>query len=146
MLKDRFADFNDFAFLDLGNPLLFSSWQRKVPADKLQLLQSKYGPLFDIQSLESQLLFLYEDKDFHMENPPDILQYIYQFGLQYSIPEVVQLLKLNSVIAMTTASVERSFSCLKRVKTYLRNKMGHERLGCLYRSSVHKDMLKKLEE
>ena len=146
MLNDRFADCKDFGFLDLVNPNFFAMWTNKVTADRVQLLNLKYGPLFNMQQLVNQLLFMYKDTDFYKKSPVEVLQYIYEFGLQGSLPEVVKLLKLNSAIAVSSASVERSFSCLKRVKTYLRNKMGQERLGSLCRISIHKDILKELED
>nr|XP_042913026.1 uncharacterized protein LOC122273036 [Parasteatoda tepidariorum] len=40
----------------------------------------------------------------------------------------------------TTATPERSFSTLKRLKTYLRNKMGDKRLTGLALLSVHRDL------
>ena len=74
----------------------------------------------------------------------EVLNHLFEFGLQESLPEVVKLLMLNSVIAVSSASVEGSFSCLRRVETYLRNKMGQERLGSLCRISIHKDLLKEI--
>jgi hypothetical protein len=56
------------------------------------------------------------------------------------------LLKLNGIIAVSSASAERSFSCLGRVKSYLRSKMNDERLGWLCRISVHKDILQEKED
>jgi len=93
----------------------------------------------------SQFLFIYKDRDFHKENASELLEYIYKFNLQ-DLPEVVKLLKMNGVIAISSASVERSFSCLRRVKIYLRGNMGQERLGSLCRISIHKNNLKELEE
>ena len=52
---------------------------------------------------------------------------------------------LNKTIAISSSSVEKSFSCLERIKTYLRNRMEQDRLGCLCQISVHKDILKELE-
>ena len=144
MLNDRFADCKHFAFL--VNPNFFAKWKAEFPADNLQLLKSKYGPLFNIQLLQSQLLFIYRDNDFYKKSSVEVLNYLYEFGLQESLPEVVKLLKLNSAIAVSSASVERSFSCLRRVKTYLLNKMDQERLGSLCRISIHKDLLKELED
>ncbi len=74
----------------------------------------------DVSMLESQLKFIYMDTDFHKETSMAILQYIFQLNIQSSLPEVVKLLKMNGVFSLTSASAERSFSCLKRVKTYLR--------------------------
>ena len=42
----------------------------------------------------------------------EILQYIFALNTQFSLPEVVKLLKMNSVFSLTSASAERSFSCL----------------------------------
>ena len=53
---------------------------------------------------------------------------------------------MNGIIAISSASVERYFSCLRRVKTYLRGNKGQERLGSLCRISIHKDILKEFEE
>ena len=146
MLSDRFADCESFAFLDLVNPYFFGGWKDKVPQNKLQLLKGKYGSLFDMPTLESQLLFMYKDTDFHKESSMELMHYIYHYNLHPSLPEVVKLLKLNAVIAVSSASVERSFSCLRRVKTYLRSKMGQERLSSLCRISIHKDILKEKED
>ena len=94
--------------------------------------------------LQSQLIFLYRDEDFHKENSMELLKYIFQFNLQSCLSEVVKLLIMNGVLLC--ASVERSFSCLKRVKTYLRTTMGQDRLSCLCRISIHKDILKSMED
>ena len=109
-------------------------------------MKSKYGPLSSINSLESQLLIIYNEPDFHKDSPLEILHYIYKCGLETSVPEAVRLLELNSVISISSASNERSFSCLKTVKTYLGNKMGQDRLGSLCRISLHKDILKDVDE
>ena len=60
MLAERFVDCDSCAFLDLVNPCIFKQWRTKVPQDMLQSLKSKYGPLFNISSFESQLLFIYK--------------------------------------------------------------------------------------
>ena len=146
MLNDRFADCQSFAFLDLVNPYFFGAWKDSVPENKLKLLKEKYGSLFDMPTLKSQLLFMYKDADFHKESPMELMHYIYHYNLHPSLPEVVKLLKLNAVIAVSSASVEISFSCLRRVKTYLRSKMGQDRLSSLCRISIHKDILKEKEE
>ena len=43
-------------------------WKNGVPAEKLQLMRQKYGLLFNVSSLESQLKFVYKDKDFLKDN------------------------------------------------------------------------------
>ena len=124
MLSERFTDSKDFAFLHLMNPFIFKHWRKGVPPDMFHPLKCKCGPLFHTQSLENQLLFIYNDADFHKDSPLEILQYIYKCGLETIVPETIKLLKLNSVISISSTSAERSSSCSKRVKTNLCNKMG----------------------
>ncbi|KAJ8897255.1 hypothetical protein PR048_002601 [Dryococelus australis] len=46
-------------------------------------------------------------------------------------------LKILATLPVSTASVERSFSTLKRLKTYLRNSTGDDRLNGLALMSIH---------
>ena len=123
MLEERFLDLKDFAFLDLVNPHCFLNWQNNVPVEKLELLRMKYGPLFKISLLEQQLLYINRDTDFYKASSQELLDYIMQLNLQSCYSEVFKLLLLNATVAISSSSVERSFSCLKRIKTYLRNRM-----------------------
>jgi hypothetical protein len=43
--------------------------------------------------------------------------------------QVIVLIKLLKVMPVTSAPAERSFSALRRLKTYLRNSTGQERLN-----------------
>jgi hypothetical protein len=99
MLTERFHNMECFRFLDLVNPRIFRTWNGEVPSEKLDL--------FDILMLVSQLCFIYRDKDVHKDSCRELLKYIFQFHLQSSIPEVVKLLKMNGVLSVTSASVER---------------------------------------
>ena len=53
--------------------------------------------------------------------------------------EVVTVVKLILVMPATNATSERSFSALRRVKTYLRATMTQERLNHLMTLHVHRD-------
>jgi len=44
------------------------------------------------------------------------------------------------IIAVTTATSERSFSSLKRIKTYLRSTMNQSRLNGLAMRNINKDI------
>ena len=145
MLTERFQDMKQFEFLDLVNPKVFTTWNGVVPPEKISLLKE----ILLVPSLTSQCLrvnfLLFINKDFHKESSNEVLKHMFKFSLQSSLAEVVKLFKMNGVLAVASASVERSFSCLKRVKTYLRNRMGQGRLSSLCRISIHKDIV-KLEE
>ena len=56
-----------------------------------------------------------------------------QPGIKSLLTEVHKLLRIYYTIPVTTASAERSFSALKRIKTYLRNSMTQQRLNhCMF--------------
>ena len=47
------------------------------------------------------------------------------------IPHLAKAIQIYAVIPATSCSAERSFSSLRRLKTYLRNTMGQKRLSSL---------------
>jgi hypothetical protein len=49
-------------------------------------------------------------------------------------------------LPVSIATPERSFSCLKRIKTYLRNTTGQERLNGLDSMNIHKDINGSVDE
>ena len=58
---------------------------------------------------------------------------------------VWSILQLLLVLPATNATSERSYSALRRVKTYLRSTMTQERLNNLMVLHVHKDEVDRLE-
>jgi len=60
--------------------------------------------------------------------------------LRLLIPEFTKLLKLALTICVTTATAERSFSALRRLKTFLRSTMSQERLNHAALLHVHRDL------
>ena len=53
-----------------------------------------------------------------------------------------QLLSILLTIPMCTTEAERTFTILKRIKTYLRNTMGQTRLNSLSVISIGRDLIK----
>ena len=60
------------------------------------------------------------------------------------LSQVVILARLMLVVPATNAISERSFSSLRRVKTYLRSTMNQDRLNHLMILNVHKTLTDKL--
>jgi hAT family C-terminal dimerisation region len=50
---------------------------------------------------------------------------------RHGFSEVLKLIDLVLTLPVTSVENERFFSCMKRVKTYLRNRCGNERLSDL---------------
>lgn len=59
-------------------------------------------------------------------------------------PHVALLLRLFATLPVTTATSERSFSLLRRLKTYQRATMGQTRLSALALMSVHRELTSSL--
>ena len=58
-----------------------------------------------------------------------LYQVLQRYNLQEILSETAALLNILITTPMTTAEAERRFSTLKRIKTFLRNAVGHERLN-----------------
>ena len=61
------------------------------------------------------------------------------------ISEVVKMIILVTVIPVTNAISERSFSAMRRLYTYLRTNMGSSRLNNAMVLHIHKDRKDKLQ-
>jgi len=61
-------------------------------------------------------------------------------------PNIFKIIKIMSTLPVTTCTPERTFSTLKRLKTYLRNAAGEERLTGLALMSVHRGINLDVEE
>uniref|UniRef100_A0A6P7G5G9 52 kDa repressor of the inhibitor of the protein kinase-like isoform X1 n=1 Tax=Diabrotica virgifera virgifera TaxID=50390 RepID=A0A6P7G5G9_DIAVI len=57
-----------------------------------------------------------------------------------AFPNVHQMLRILAVLPVTTATNERSFSTLRRLKTYLRSTMSEDRLNGLASLNIHRDV------
>jgi hypothetical protein len=55
------------------------------------------------------------------------------------LPEVVEFLRLFLTLPVTTCPAERSFSCLRRLKTFLRSTMKQERLNHVAIQHCHRE-------
>lgn len=66
-----------------------------------------------------------------------------QFDL---FPNIYILLKILCTIPITTASVERSFSTLGRLKTYIRNQCGNVRLTGLALMTIHRNIPLQIDD
>ena len=65
--------------------------------------------------------------------------------LKTAFPTVIKLLQLAMTISVTSAKCERTFSTLKRVKSYLRSTMTEERLANLAILSIERDCTDQLD-
>ena len=141
----RFSNLNSLKFLELLYSPSFDDFKKHFPDNAFQSLRNTYEHFFDFLSLKSQLRVIYISEEFKGKNIGEILNFIIDNGLEKPYCEVARLCELILSIPTTTASVERSFSALKRVKTYTRNSQGQERLQSLALLSIEKELLHELQ-
>lgn len=63
-----------------------------------------------------------------------------------SFGNVFKILRILALLPVSIASPERSFSSLKRIKTYLRNTTGQDRLNGLASMNIHRDIDLSVDE
>lgn len=66
-------------------------------------------------------------------------------SLRVLLPEVTKLVKLALTVPVTSCTSERSFSGLRRLKTYLRSTMGQARLNHVALLNCHKTLSRNLD-
>lgn len=77
-----------------------------------------------------------------MENTVDVFKEL--SPLKEAFPTLLRLLQIALTICVSSASCERSFSALKRIKTYLRSTMLEERLVSLAVLSIEREIAQNL--
>ena len=100
--------------------------------------------LADSQTLEGELEVaqrLFMDKE-RFSKTNDVFLRLH--SLRVAFPTLSNLVKIAMTIAVSTASCERSFSAMKRIKTYLRSTMGDQRLSDLGILSIERHLSKQV--
>ncbi|CAI6357543.1 unnamed protein product [Macrosiphum euphorbiae] len=147
-LNVRFNDTDRLIFLQLADVSKFKDYCGIFPTCALNNLIKTYSNIFhNVDKLKVELEVLYNNVNYH--NLPHIYDMIKIFekdGLKEIMPEVYKLFSLILTIPSTSVSVERSFSCLKRIKTYLRNSTSQQRLSSLSTISIEKLLIQQLKE
>lgn len=74
------------------------------------------------------------------------IEFMKNNDFQNEFPILSEIIKIFLTIPTTTASCERSFPCLKRLKTHLITTMNQERLSNLAILQIEKERIVNLEE
>ena len=140
-IQTRFAQLG-FRTYQMTESLLMKAVQGESYSEDLASVTSFYGDDFSPSTLQVQLQTLttqFESKG--SVTLPDIVMHLKLFtGTELSIySEVVTLLKLILVNPATNSTSERTFSAMRRIKTYLRSTMGQARLNGSMVLHVHKE-------
>ena len=75
-----------------------------------------------------------------VSNPRCIYQFMVCNEMNQSFPNIATVYKICLTVPVSRVSAERSFNCLKRIKSYLRYTMGQERLSSLSIINIERTM------
>ena len=146
-IEDRFRQPGYQLYSNLEQ-LLLKAVCKENYSSEFDFVTKFYGPDLNVHALEMQLQifatnFIMEGKKTSIK---DILKYLRNISSAQRalLSEICVIAKLILVMPATNAVSERSFSALRRVKTYLRSTMKQTRLNHLMILHVHKDITDSL--
>ena len=96
--------------------------------------------------LKGELVYMYSTPDFYLKSINCIKEIIVKDELKDVLAEVFNLIQLICTIPSTSASAERSFSTMKRIKTFIRSSQSEDRLSSLALISIEKKLLINLQK
>lgn len=147
-MKERFSD--DLEPISFIYDILLDE-KLKVNRNLLETKLDIYRDIIDFQNvlceiqvwknyLKNQPEFINEDfciqklKDFFGKN-----------NLKNLFPNINKLFQIYLTIPVSSATPERTFSCLKRIKTWLRNSIGQERVSNLAILNIEKEEIEECD-
>lgn len=145
-IEIRFKDITSLSFLELTNHSKFESFNTNFPDKQFNSLIKNYQEFFNNEKLKRELQVLYSDRSIfgNSEKLTDMTEFIYKNDIVTEVPELYKLFSLILSLPPTSASVERSFSALKRIKSYSRNTISHVRLNNLSILAIERGLVKEL--
>lgn len=145
-IRNRFEDHQRLMFVGLLDSKHFEKFKQMFPEAELRSLKDSYGAQFDLNRLKAELKVMYNMPNFHGKSVSNLLVFLSSTGLADTMTELHTLICLILTIPVSAASVERSFSALKRIKTYARSITGQTKLPPLASLSIEKDLLNQLKQ
>lgn len=103
-----------------------------ISPESLALVSSFYGLDMEILAAEKEIFQNFLQKNpAEIKHAPSVIKFMFQNGLHEVLPVFYKVCSILTTIPATSCSAERSFSDLRRIKTYLRSTMRQDRLSSL---------------
>lgn len=102
-------------FLEL-NPICFSNYKKAFPAKQFNNLKEFFSDFFDFAKLHLELIVIYNDNAFFNQSVWEISQYFKKKNSCFTQSFKQKHFIINHIII--SVPTERSFSVLRRIKTY----------------------------
>lgn len=135
-----------FTSINLG---IMKSLQACHPLSETFLELSQFDDLTSMYNVDTILLeteCLLAKKTFSTQNMESIID-VYRkiLPLKEAFPTLQKIFQIGLTLAVSTAQCERSFSALKRIKTYLRTTMTEQRLTDIAILSIEREISAKIK-
>ena len=150
IITGRF-DSPDFNLYMQNEQLLLKCVRKEGYKTELETVTDFYGNDLNNMNLKLQLESQAANFDYEGNAADKVLSDVIKYFSSMSVrerkwlKEVESLLKLVLVLPATNATSERSFSSLRRIKTYLMSTMKQERLNGLIVMHIHKESVDKIK-
>lgn len=128
-LEERFAEENNPAF---ALSKLHPAQMQTMSLESLTEACESFSQFYDLSIKNEIELWHQLWKDKHN---------VTELAVKVFFPETEKALKILIALPCTTCTVERSFSSLRRIKTWLRSSMVESRLNGLAMMSIHRNII-----
>ena len=147
-ISERYKDLENIKFIQLLNCDKFTEFNKKFPINLLTSVKDTYSSVLKCNylKLENELKVVYNSDCYKNKSVTEISETIIATKLENTFSETLKLCHLIMTIPSTTATTERSFSVLKRIKTYNRSTMSNDRLSALALLSIEKEYLMEIKQ
>jgi hypothetical protein len=129
---------------------LFSSFDKEKLIELAKFYPLEFShtslPWLDNQ-LETYIIDMRSSIEFaSLKGISDLSEKLVETGRHVVFPLVYRLLKLAMILPVAIATVERSFSAMKIVKSRLRNRMGDEWMNDCLVTYIERDIMKDIDD
>ena len=107
-----------------------------------------YSHFLDFTHLDAEMNIFYQYKiELGIENLKlsDLTKKFVELDCKKVFPQIYNVFSLYLSIPVSSATAERSFSCLKRTKTWLRSTISQDRLSALAVLNIEADYISKID-
>lgn len=129
-------------------PCKIASLEEKEIDDSVDVFLEQWGEYFSdiLPIVIKKEALLWQQKWIGRKERPFTFIDSLNFCEESAFPNIHTILQICATLPVSVATAERSFSTLKRIKTYLRNSMGQIRLNGLALMSIHRDIKIEINE
>jgi hAT family C-terminal dimerisation region len=143
-LTDRLLEQEYSKSFEIINVQHFKNNRGNFPQHESDVFTKIYD-FINKERLKNELKIMYTSHEFqHINKLTSLLKFFIDNNLKDTFKETITVIQLVLTAPIASAEAERCFSTLKRIKTFLRNTMGENRLNSLAVLSMEWDFINKI--